>query len=112
MNKREFVTFKIGRNRYRKVFLEEILYLKADRTYTIVKTSSTELVLSEPLKIFNPLFANQEVFVRVNRSYIINMQRCVEVKNCTKPEIIMEDDEIVYPNTEALPQIMDYFDIK
>lgn len=50
---REFVTLKIGRNRYRKVFLDQIILFKSDNTYTEVKTFGVKYVLSEPLKTLN-----------------------------------------------------------
>lgn len=111
-NEREFITLKIGRNRYRKVFLDEIILFKSDNTYTEVKTNELKYTLSEPLKNFESLLGNYNLFIRVNRSYIVNLQKCVEFKNGTKPELIMENEEIIYPNTKFLLKIMKYFEVK
>lgn len=110
-DERDFVSLKIGRNRFRKIFLDEILYLKADRAYTLVKTNNTQFVLTEPLKNFESIFKNCNYFIRVNRSYIISLKKCNEFKNCKKPEIIMEDEEIIYPKKDFLIHIIDYFDV-
>ena len=40
--KNDFISIKIGKNRYRKVFIDDILLCKADRTYSVIKTKDCE----------------------------------------------------------------------
>lgn len=85
---RKFITIKIGINRYRRVFLDDILYCKADRAYSIIKTKDSEYTFCEPLKNIEPLFEMHDSFLRVNRSFIANLTKCIEFKTGTKPELI------------------------
>ena len=109
--KNDFITIKIGRNRYRKVFLENILYCKADRSYSLIKTFDAEYSFSETLKSIEDLFENHNYYLRVNRSYIINLTNCIELKIGTKPELILKNGEIVHPNDAYITEIMAFFKI-
>jgi DNA-binding LytR/AlgR family response regulator len=72
-NEKEFITIKIRRNRYRKVFLDDILYCKAERAYSTIITKNAEYTFCEPLKNVEPLFEFEDNFVRINKSYIVNL---------------------------------------
>ena len=73
--KKKFVSMKIARNEYRKVFLADILYCKADRSYSIIKTIDSEYTFCEPLKHLETLFNHIDTFIRVHKSYIVNMEK-------------------------------------
>jgi len=109
--KNDFVTIKIGKNRYRKVFLENILYCKADRAYSLIKTNNAEYSYSVSLKKTEYLFEKYSCFLRVNRSYIVNLANCIELKIGTKPELILKNGEIVHPNDAFITEIMIFFKI-
>ncbi len=49
-DKMRFVSIKIATNKYRKVFLADILYCKADRSYSIIKTIDSKYAFCEGLK--------------------------------------------------------------
>ena len=110
MNK-EFITIKIGTNRYRKVFIDDIILCKADRAYSTIKTNDSEYVFCEPLKNLEEIFKMHESFLRVHKSYIVNIEKCIELKIGAKPELILENKEIIHPNSEILDKIMALFKI-
>lgn len=57
--------------RFEKLRLEDLLYLKADRSYCHVVTRQRQMVLSESLNQLQEKF-NHEDLIRIHRSYVIN----------------------------------------
>jgi len=107
---RDFIPIKLERNRYRKIYLNDIIYCKAERAYSKVKTVYSEFVYSKPLKELSKLI-NSDTFVRVNRSFIVNMDKCLEIKIGLHPEIILENDIIIKPNISSLNELIKLFNI-
>jgi DNA-binding LytR/AlgR family response regulator len=66
------------RERMLKIMLSDILYIEADRNYSRIFTSQKEFLLSTTLKTIEEKLSNQ-LFVRVHRSYIVNMAHVDEV---------------------------------
>jgi len=61
-----------------KLFLQDILYIEAERSYCRIHTKETEYLLSIPLReIEDKLQA--DYFLRIHRSYIINLRQVDEV---------------------------------
>lgn len=108
--KKEFITIKIARNTYRKIFIDEIIYCKADRSYSIIKTNETEITYSYPLKDLEKLLTNS-LFVRVNRSYILNISKCVELKTGKSPTITLINDEQIKIFSDCIHQIAEYLKV-
>ena len=50
---KEFIAIKIEINRYRKIYLNEILYCKADRAYSVIKAEDSEYTFSEPINKYS-----------------------------------------------------------
>ncbi len=75
------------------VEVEHIIFLKASGMYTYVFLKSTnELLVSKPLKHFDPIIESNPEFYKPHRSYIINLSH---VKQFIKKEgytIIMDDE--------------------
>lgn len=65
-------------NRMVKLFLKDILYVEAERSYCRIFTRETEYLLSIPLKDLAEKL-NAEHFMRVHRSFIINLLQIDEV---------------------------------
>lgn len=63
-----FVKFK---NSFVKVFLDSILYLKSDHIYIEMYTKTDKIVIRNSLQEFHKLLDDR--FIRVHRSYIVNM---------------------------------------
>lgn len=61
-------------NGYEILDIENIVYLKAEGSYTrIVTLSNQSFVMSKNLKYFDTILANNKTFVRIHRSYIANI---------------------------------------
>ncbi len=75
LSDRIFVRYK---EKMIKIMLADILYMEADRNYSHIFTSNREYVLSTPLKTIEEKMSMQ-MFMRVHRSYLINIGRIDEV---------------------------------
>jgi two-component system LytT family response regulator len=88
---------------------EDLLYLKADGSYTQIKlTNNEKLTTSKNLQSYMALEENME-FSRVNRSYIINLNRVKKVIKSNGGTVIMEDDEEISISPEQRLKIEEYF---
>lgn len=62
-----------------KIFIKDILYLSADRSYCHIFTKTEQYTLSVPLKnVENKL--STDLFVRVHRSYLVNITQIDELE--------------------------------
>ncbi|TXF88613.1 response regulator transcription factor [Neolewinella aurantiaca] len=75
LNDRIFVRHK---DRMVKLFLNEILYVEAERAYCKIVTADTEYLLSIALRKFEEQLTSTD-FMRVHRSFLINLTRIDEV---------------------------------
>ena len=75
---RKYIVFK-QEGKYKKIFIEEILYCKAEGAYTkIWLNNNEEFFVSKLLKEVEKLLANYNFF-RINRSYLVNLDHCHEI---------------------------------
>lgn len=68
------------RDKMIKIMVADILYIEADRNYSRIFTNKKELLLTLTLKAIESKLP-AETFVRVHRSYIINLSHVDEVAN-------------------------------
>lgn len=61
-----------------KIYIEEILYIEAERNYCRIFTKNKEYLLSTTLKIMEEKLPAQN-FIRVHRSYMVNLLQVDEV---------------------------------
>lgn len=61
-----------------KILLSDILYIEADRNYSRIFTANKEILLSTTLKTIEEKLSGN-VFVRIHRSYLINISQIEEV---------------------------------
>ena len=61
-----------------KIFISDILYIEADRNYSHIFTKNKEYMLTITLKVIEDKMPTQH-FLRVHRSYIINLSQVDEV---------------------------------
>jgi len=66
------------KNKMVKLFLADILYVEAERSYCRIVTNDAEFLLSTPLKKLSEKL-EPKFFFRLHRSYIVNMQKIDEV---------------------------------
>jgi DNA-binding LytR/AlgR family response regulator len=76
----------------------------------MIKTRKEEFVFSYPLKDLEKLFTFN-YFIRVSRSYILNITNCIELKIGLKPEVIMSNGDRVTINDYALQTLKKHFEI-
>lgn len=61
-----------------KVFIEDILFLEADRNYSKISTKNKEYLLGTTLKIMEDKLPKPQ-FIRVHRSFLVNLKQIDEV---------------------------------
>lgn len=71
LSDRIFVRHK---NRMVKLYLHDILYIEAERSYCRILTDETEFLLSMPLKVLAEKLDTNHFF-RIHRSYIVNLKQ-------------------------------------
>ncbi|MDD2636754.1 MAG: LytTR family DNA-binding domain-containing protein [Bacteroidales bacterium] len=112
MEKRKFITLKTGRNTFRKIYFDDILVIKADGAYFNVFCENYKFMVSG--KTFEKLEAElkETELVRINRSCIVNTKNCVELKDCSYPEIKLSNNEVLKPITMNLSKLKKIFNIE
>jgi len=73
-----------------KVDFDDILYIKAEGNYISIKTNEKNYITRETMKSIEKQLA-EDIFVRVNKSYIVSIQKIERVFGNT---IVIADDEI------------------
>lgn len=63
----------------KKISLDDIVYAEAESNYSRLHTQSQSFLLSITLKSLSEKLAHAEEFIRVHRSYLINLQKLEEV---------------------------------
>lgn len=76
LNDRIFVKVK---DRMEPLFYEDILWVEADDYYCKVYTKTQEIQISQTLGKFSEALANFPEFLRVHRSYIINLKQVDQI---------------------------------
>jgi len=76
---------------YLNLHVNQIEYLMADGSYVeVVLTDRSKLLVSKNLKYFEQLLVSHTQFVRVHRSYIVNLNEIQSVKRQEKSVILMK----------------------
>lgn len=112
MEKRKFIALKVGRNTFRKFDFDDILVIKADGAYFDVFCGTNKFTVAG--KTFDKLeeeLTDTEL-VRINRSCIVNSQKCIELKDGTCPALKLINKEIIKPITMNLLKLKELFNIK
>jgi two-component system, LytTR family, response regulator len=104
-NEKEFLVLTVGRNRKRKVYFEEIMYCRADNTYTTFHiTGSRSITVSRSIGEIADALGTLR-FLRISRSVIVNVDRCVEIKTGLRPEIILSNNDKLFPERKHLVEL-------
>jgi len=83
--------------------LGDILYLKSAKNYTIFKLADgREIISSKTLRIFEEELDEIPNFVRLHRSYIINLEYVKDLYfNCRGGEVLIHDQKIIISRRKA-----------
>jgi|WetSurMetagenome_2_1015567.scaffolds.fasta_scaffold840429_2 two-component system, LytTR family, response regulator len=105
MSDKEFIVLTIKRNRKRKFYTEQILYCKADNSYTTIKLlDNKSFIISKQLKEIEGMLS-KATFYRVSRNLLININHCIEIKTGRTPEILLTNHETVFPEKKIAKEI-------
>jgi len=105
---RDYILLGMGRNLTRKVFLNEVLYIKAYGSYSIVKMENEEIVVLKLLKEIHEMIPFDN-FARSNRSFIINIDKCIEFKVGKNANLKLNNGEIVNVSPKNIEEISNKF---
>lgn len=105
---KKFIVIRLE-GRYKKIFIDDILYCKANGAYSEFymlnnKVLLTSLLLKEVEEKLS--FAN---FFRINRSYIANLDYCHEIITGTNPVLEFRTGEQLQVSREKLKQLVESF---
>ena len=67
------------RERMQRLFFKDILWVQADDYYCKIVTHEKELLVTKTLKKFSEDLSSQTSFLRVHRSYLVNINHIVEI---------------------------------
>lgn len=96
---KDYVIFP-DRSSWQFVKIDDIAYLKAQGSYTNLVTScKQEYLISKPLKYFEYIIEEYSSFIRVHKSYIVNLKEVACYDKSAK--------SIILRNKEALPVTLD-----
>jgi two-component system LytT family response regulator len=76
--------------------IDDVLYIKADGSYTHIFTSNEKTItISKNLKYFESTLEGCQQFIRVHRSYLINLQKIKKFDKQNRGTIVMIDDNVI-----------------
>jgi len=105
MKHSDYIFLTIKRNRKRKFYLDEILYLEADNTYTTVKLQNGDsYIISKPIKDFEQML-DTSTFYRISRSVIVNLNYVIEIVTGSNPILMLLNNENLNPDKNKIKQI-------
>lgn len=88
------------------ISLRDIIFLKADNSYTtVVLASGEKIISSKPINRFEAKL-NQQWFFRVHKSYIINMYHFKEYISKDGDVAVMDNGEKIYISRYRLSQFL------
>lgn len=69
-----------------KIYIADILYCKAEQSYSMIVLTDRNILICKILKTLSQDLSKYN-FYRVNRSYLINLDSCIEIKKKKKTGI-------------------------
>jgi len=104
--KKEYFIVTTDRNVKRKIFFNDVIYIRADGSYSeIYFTNNKKITLSRLIKTFMFLETDYN-FYRVSRSYIINLDYCIELWKPKKPCVIMANEYKIFINKKSYKELL------
>jgi len=63
-----------GKNRFRKIHLNEVLYLESIKNYVIIHTENEEIITYNTLKYFEENLPEHQ-FIKIHKSYLVSLSK-------------------------------------
>lgn len=93
---------------FRFVSVDQIMYIRADNSYSEVVTSEGEkLVASRTLKNFEDVLSGDIRFMRTHKSYIVNTAYVKELVKSDGGYLVMENKEHISVTPEKMKELID-----
>jgi len=106
-----FIFLPVKRNLKKRILVKDILYCKADNTYTeVILCNGDKKIISRTLKDIEQTMNDLEFF-RINRSILINIKHIIEVNTSVKPNLTITSGENFYISKSRIKSLikMPYF---
>lgn len=84
--------------RLERVYFDDLIYVEANDNFCVLYTKHTKHIYGYPLKQAAENLAPHEQFIRVHRSYIVNLQHIIQLKG----KMIMLSNQKEIPFSENL----------
>ena len=91
-----------------KIFIDEILYCKAEQSYTNIFLINRNVMICKILKILTQELQEYN-FYRVNRSYLINLDNCTQIKKNKKLRIVFFNNMELEINARSIRELEKVF---
>lgn len=89
---------------------DQILYLKADNTYTeVLLADGSKLVVSRTLKNFEDSLADDKTFFRCHKSFIVNLLHVTQLNKSDGGSLVIQDKIEVPISQDRVADFMDMY---
>jgi two-component system LytT family response regulator len=96
---------------YEYIPLEEIEYLEADGSYVrVVLTNQKQKVISKNLKYFEQTLQDFPQFLRVHRSYLVNMNHLISYSKSDGGSITLSSQKVISISRERKANFISFID--
>jgi len=97
-------------NGYEIIKLQDIIYIKAEGSYAhIQQENGAGLMVSHNLKYYEELFSENTNFIRVHRSYLVNINYVKRISRNDGAFLVMENNLEIPISSEKIDSILAYF---
>lgn len=80
-NEKEYIFFKTdGKNKFTKVFLNDILFVQGLKNYVAIQQEDSEIITYNTLKNLKEMLPEQN-FIQIHKSYIVSIKHIDSIEN-------------------------------
>ena len=97
-------------NGFELIKLDDILFIKAEGSYAnIYRQNGGALLISHNLKYFEAMLAGENHFIRIHRSYLVNIHFAKRISRGNGVVLVMENNTELPVTAEKVDYILNYF---
>lgn len=90
--------------------LDEIVYIKAEGSYAkIFLENEKKLTVSHNLKYFEDMLRSENFFIRIHRSFLVNIHFAKRIVRSNGTVLVMENEEELPVSLEKLDSVLNFF---